>query len=175
MTGGLTAAEVIVLLGLRPLDDEGGYFTETYRSAYTLSAATLHGRYGGDRSAKTAIYYLITLEAFSALHRLPGDEIYHFYLGDPLDLALIHPDGRLETVRLGADLRAGERPQAIAPGGVWQGSALVPGGVWALVGTTMTPGFHFEDFELGDRAALLAEYPHAAAVIERLTRTGREP
>jgi predicted cupin superfamily sugar epimerase len=121
--------------------------------------------------AKTAIYFLVTPEAFSALHHLPGDEIYHFYAGDPLDLTLLHPDGRVETVRLGADLRAGERPQAIAPGGTWQGSALAPGGSWALVGTTMTPGFHIDDFQLGDRAALLIEYPHAADLIERLTRT----
>jgi predicted cupin superfamily sugar epimerase len=166
----LTAEDVIDLLGLRPLEGEGGYFTETYRSPYTLAAATLRGRHGGDRTAKTAIYFLVTPASFSALHRLPGDEIYHFYLGDPIDLTLLHPDGRVEMIRLGADLRAGERPQAIAPGGVWQGSALVPGGSWALVGTTMTPGFHIEDFELGELATLLDEYPHAADVIHRLTR-----
>jgi predicted cupin superfamily sugar epimerase len=170
MLDALTADEVIALLQLRPLDDEGGYFTETYRSAYTLDAAALHDRHGGDRTAKTAIYYLVTPEAFSALHRLPGDEVYHFYLGDQLDLTLLHPDGRVETVRLGTDLRAGQRPQAIAPGGVWQGSALAPGGTWALVGTTMTPGFHVEDFELGDLSTLLHEYPHAADIIYRLTR-----
>ncbi len=101
---------------------------------------------------------------------MPGDELYHFYLGDPLDLSLLHPDGRVETIRLGADLLAGERPQALAPGGVWQGSALAPGGSWALVGTTMSPGVHFDDFELGDRAALQDEYPDAADLIERLTR-----
>jgi len=166
----LTAADVIALLGLRPLEGEGGYFAETYRSGHTLDAATLGGQYGGDRTAKTAIYYLVTPTAFSALHRLAGDEVYHFYLGDPLDLTLLQPDGRVETIRLGPDLRAGERPQAVAPGGSWQGSALAPGGSWALVGTTMSPGFHIDDFELGDRAALQTEYPEAADLIARLTR-----
>lgn len=166
----LTADAVIELLGLRPLEGEGGYYAETYRSSYEFDAAVLAGRYGGARTAKTAIYFLVTPEAFSALHRLPGDEIYHFYLGDPLDLCLIHPDGETETIRLGSDLLAGQRPQAMAPGGAWQGSALAPGGSWALIGTTMTPGFHFEDFELGDRADLIARYPHATEIIERLTR-----
>lgn len=168
----LTAEEVIAQLGLRPLEGEGGYYAETYRSSLELEAALLAGRHHGPRSAKTAIYFLVTPDAFSALHRLPGDEVYHFYLGDPLELTLLHPDGRVETIRLGSDLRAGERPQAVAPGGAWQGSALAPGGEWALVGTTMSPGFHFDDFELGDRRALLDQYPQAADLIERLTRTG---
>jgi predicted cupin superfamily sugar epimerase len=168
----LTAADVIELLELRPLAGEGGFYAETYRSSYEFDAALLAGRHGGPRTAKTAIYFLVTPDAFSALHRLPGDEIYHFYLGDPLDLCLLHPDGRVETIRLGSDLLAGERPQAVAPGGAWQGSALARGGAWALIGTTMTPGFHFDDFELGERDALLDQYPHASAFIERLTRTG---
>ncbi len=166
----LTANKVIDLPGMQPLNGEGGFFKETYRTAYTLGPEALPEQFGAERVGKTAIYYLVTPESFSALHRLPGDELYHFYLGDPLDLSLLHSDGRVETIRLGSDLRAGERPQALAPGGAWQGSALAPGGAWALVGTTMSPGFHVDDFELGDRTALRAAYPDAADLIDRLTR-----
>jgi predicted cupin superfamily sugar epimerase len=169
----LSAGQVIDLLGLRPLPGEGGYFAETYRSTITLSPDQLDPAFGGERVAATAIYYLVTPDSFSALHRLTGDEIYHFYAGDPIDLALLHPDGSHETVRLGNDLARGQRPQVIAPGGSWQGSALEPGGSWALVGTTMTPGFDHRDFELGDRDALSAAYPAASGLIKRLTRTVR--
>lgn len=162
-----TAKEVIALLALRPLEGEGGYFAETYRTGWTIA----RDGYPAGRIASTAIYYLVTPEHFSALHRLRGDELYHFYAGDPLDLMLIHPNGRVETNRLGNDLEAGERPQALAPAGVWQGSALAPGGEWALVGTTMTPGFHPDDFELGERVALTASFPHASELIARLTRS----
>jgi predicted cupin superfamily sugar epimerase len=167
----LTAKQVIALLGLRPLPDEGGYFTETYRSVIALAPGQIDPAYGGERTAATAIYYLVTPESFSALHRLTGDEIYHFYAGDPIDLALLHPDGSHEALRLGNDLARGQRPQIVAPGGSWQGSALEPGGAWALVGTTMTPGFDHRDFELGHRDDLIAAYPSAAGLIKRLTRT----
>ena len=123
-----------------------------------------------NRVAATAIYFLITPDDFSALHRLRGDELWHFYLGDPVDLALIHPDGEVTTLRIGHDLVNGERPQALAPGGSWLGCSLVPGGAWALMGTTMTPGFDPADFELADRDHLTAQFPHAADLIARLTR-----
>lgn len=167
----LSAEQVIALLGLIPLPGEGGFYAETYRSAFTIDAVRIGSRYGGERGAATAIYYLVTPNSFSALHRLTGDEIYHFYAGDPIDLALLHPDGGHETVRLGNDLASGQRPQIVAPGGSWQGSALEPGGSWGLVGTTMTPGFDLRDFELGNRAKLIAEYPSASGLIKRLTRT----
>lgn len=168
---GLSAEQVIALLGLQPLPGEGGYFAETYRSSFSLDAGEVAPAFTGERAAATAIYYLITPDAFSALHRLTGDEIYHFYAGDPIDLALLHSDGNHETIRLGNDLRQGQRPQMVAPGGSWQGSALEPGGSWALVGTTMTPGFDPRDFELGDRDALLLAYPTASGLIKRLTRS----
>ena len=156
--------------GLVPLPEEGGYYAETYRSVVQIPRAGLPGRYEGSRAAGTAIYYLLTPDTFSALHRLPGDEIYHFYLGDPVDLLLLHPDGRGEAVTLGQDLEAGMRLQTVAPGAVWQGSRLRDGGRFALLGTTMAPGFAFEDFELGGREKLLEWYPAFADQIVWLTR-----
>ncbi len=156
--------------GLAPLPEEGGYFAETYRSAVAIPQAGLPRRYTGSRAAGTAIYFLLTPDTFSALHRLRGDEIYHFYLGDPVDLTLLHPDGRGETVTLGQDLQAGMRLQTVAPAETWQGSRLRDGGRFALLGTTMAPGFAVEDFELGERKKLLEAYPAFAGEIMRLTR-----
>ena len=157
-------------LGLAPLPEEGGFFAETYRSPVQIPADCLPRRYTGSRSAGTAIYYLLTPDTFSALHRLPGDEIYHFYLGDPVDLFLLSTDGRGEVITLGQDLEVGMQLQTVAPGGAWQGSRLRDAGRFALLGTTMAPGFAFEDFELGDREALLREYPAFTDWIVRLTR-----
>src|SRR5262249_23218313 len=153
-----TPAELIALLDLRPLPHEGGYYRETYRSGDRLAAAALPARYGRDKAVSTAIYYLLTPDTYSALHRLPTDEVYHFYLGDPGRMLQLFPDGSGRAITLGPDLRAGQQPQAVVPGGVWQGSSLVPGGSFALLGTTMAPGFDFADFEAGERAGLLAAY-----------------
>ena len=123
----------------------------------------------------TAIYYLVTgsPDGFSALHRLRTDEVYHFYLGDPVEQLLLHADGRSEVVVLGHDIAAGQRVQHVAPRDSWQGTRLREGGRWALLGTTMAPGFDFQDYEAGDRATLSTAYPHEAARIAALTRDGR--
>ena len=156
----LTAEAVIDLLDLRPLEGEGGLYRETYR----LAAAD------GSPSA-TAIYYLLTPDTFSEMHRLPHDELYHFYRGDPVDLLLLGPDGSSINWTLGTDIVSGMTVQALVPGGYWQGSGLRDGGSFALMGTTMTPGFRFEDYERGERAVLQATYPGRAAEIAALTRT----
>ena len=71
----LTAQEIIERLGLRPHPDEGGFFAETYRAQERLAAPALHPRYGGPRTVSTAIYYLLTPDTVSALHRLASDEV----------------------------------------------------------------------------------------------------
>ena len=101
---------------------------------------------------------------------VPTDEIYHFYLGDPIEMTLLHPDGRVETVVLGQDVLRGQKVQHVVPREVWQGSRLAPGGTYALFGTTMAPGYHHTDYVGGERGALLQQYPEAADAIRRLTR-----
>lgn len=167
-----TAASLIERLGLVPLPDEGGYYRETWRAKETAPAGTLPVRYRDDRAFGTAILYLLTSDpdSFSALHRLPTDEVYHFYLGDPVEMLLLHPDGRSETVTLGPDVMGAEKVQWVVPRGVWQGSRVVPGGSWALLGTTTSPGFEFADYEAGDRIELVASYPEAGERIRALTR-----
>jgi predicted cupin superfamily sugar epimerase len=164
-----TAAELIAALDLKPHPLEGGYYRETYRSPLRLPATLWPVRHKGDKAAGTAIYYLHTTETFSALHRLPTDEIFHFYLGDPVTMLQLLPDGTGRRVTLGSDILAGQSPQLMVPAGVWQGSFLQAGGTVALMGTTMAPGFDVADYEAGDRARLTAQYPAFADLIEQLT------
>ncbi len=175
----MNAEQLKRLLGLEPLAIEGGYFTQTYRSDIALPASALPESYGGashsspsrrTRAISTAIYFLLTADTFSSMHRLAGDEIYHFYLGDPVEMLVLEPDGRGRLVRLGQDLEAGMRVQTVVAGGTWQGSRLAAGGQFALMGTTMAPGFEARDFEAGDGEALCAQYPEFGELIRRLTR-----
>lgn len=164
--------KIIRLLNLKPLPDEGGLFAESYRSADSILRAGLPERYSGTRLAGTAIYYLLTDEhdSFSALHCLKTDEIYHFYLGDPVDMLLLLPGGGSRHVTFGQDLIHGQAVQFTVPAGAWQGSRLAPGGRFALLGTSMAPGFDPDDFTLGQRSELLAGWPEEGERIERLTR-----
>lgn len=164
MTPTMDAATVIKTLDLIPHPEEGGYYRETYRSALEHDPGD---DWGSARSAGTAIYYLLTPDTYSALHRLPGDEIFHFYLGDPVEMLMLRPDGTDQVVILGQDL-ADMSLQHVVPGGVWQGSRLVPGGAWALLGTTMAPGFDFRDYHTPDVDDLLARYPGQTARIASL-------
>jgi predicted cupin superfamily sugar epimerase len=149
--GGPAEAErIAAALGLEPLPEEGGLYRQTYADGFS-----------------TAIYYLLAGDDFSALHRLAGAEVYHWYAGSPLRLLLLEPDGVREPV-LGPGIGHGEAPQLVVPGGVWQGSS--PAGAWTLVGTTMAPPFRWDGFRLGSRAELTARYPQAAVRIRELTR-----
>ena len=169
-----TVEALCALLGLVPHPIEGGFFAETYRSADLLPGDALPARYRGARAAGTAIYYLLTPETFSAMHRLGSDEIFHFYLGDPVEMLQLAPDGSHRVVVIGPDLEAGERPQVVVPRGVWQGARLRPGGRLALLGTTVAPGFDYADYETGVRAALLASHSGARDLVTALTREAGE-
>ena len=169
----MNTRQLIEHLKLEPLPVEGGYFRQTYCAANTLVRSALPPRYRTDKPFCTAIYYLLTSEpdSFSALHRLPTDEIYHFYLGDPVELLLLFPDGKSQRVVLGPDVLAGQQVQFVVPRDVWQGSRLRAGGEWALLGTTMAPGYSPEDYSGGEREELLRRYPEQAELIRTLTRT----
>lgn len=166
----MTIDELRRVLRLEPLAGEGGWFAETYRSRRVLPAGALGVESPGPRALATAIYYLLTAETFSALHRLPSDEIFHFYLGDPVEMLQLAPDGGGQVLVLGTDLAAGMRPQILVPAGVWQGTKLIAGGRFALLGTTVSPGFDFADFEPGRREALVAAYPAFRERIAALCR-----
>jgi uncharacterized protein len=168
-----TAQEIAEKLNLKPLPKEGGLFGLTYMAGETISPNALPARYVDRvKPYSTAIFYLLTDDAdsFSALHRLPTDEVYHFYLGNPVQMCLLYPDGTARTVILGQDIFNGQHVQFVVPAGVWQGSHVVEGGSYALLGTTMAPGYSHGDYEPGSRRELISSYPQAAKLINRLTR-----
>ena len=165
----LTADQIIALFNLKPHPEEGGYFAETYRSSETLSEKALPSRYEGIRSFGTAIYYLLTPETFSAIHRLQSDEIFHFYFGDPVEMLQLRPDGSGKVITIGSDILNGMQPQVVVPRGAWQGAKLSKDGRFALLGTTVSPGFEWVDYESGRRDQLLKSYPQFREWIIALT------
>jgi predicted cupin superfamily sugar epimerase len=168
----LTAQEIIDALGMEPHPTEGGWFVETYRCPESAEGDGLPGRYAASRTHSTAIYYLLTPDTFSEIHRLRSDEVYHFYLGDPVEMLQLRPNGTGEVLTLGTDLASGQRPQVLVPREVWQGSRLVEGGRFALLGCTVAPGFEPEDYDGGAREDLVRRYPEYASLIKALTRQG---
>jgi uncharacterized protein len=159
----VTKEEIISALKLIPLPEEGGFYRETYRSQFRADFSF------GHRTAGTCIYYFVTPEDYSALHRVRGDEIFHFYYGDPVEMFQITDEGPRKII-LGSNLQQGEIPQVIVPSMVWQGTRLKEGGSVALLGCTVFPGFEFEDFEIANRADLLAHFPDFSSDILRYTR-----
>lgn len=156
-----TVAELIALHRLERLPVEGTLFASTWRSA------TSRGDGSPDGTAIVGLYCHEPLSR-SLFHRLPHDEVWHFYGGDALRLVLLHPDGTDAEVLLGPDHRSGHQVQTVVPAGTWQAGELVPGGTWALFGCTMAPGFTSAGFEGGHRHHLLSRYPQRRNDIERL-------
>ena len=138
---------------------EGGYFTESYRSSEIISRNALPSRYTGDRSFSTAIYFLLPPGTVSRLHRIASDEIWHFYLGAPLELLQISPDGKMEKVILGPEVEARQKVQHAVPAGYWFGAKPLEGSAYSFVGCTVAPGFDFADFELADPEGLSRRFP----------------
>lgn len=141
---------------------EGTLFISSYRSAE---------RYSGGQHYSTAMIgmYCDEPHSVSLFHKLSGDEVWHFYGGDPLRLVLLYPDGSSKDVIMGADPVAGQQAQFVVPAGVWQAGHMLEGGRYSLFGCTMAPGFRGEMFEGGTRGQLLAAYPERAADIALLS------
>lgn len=165
---------LITSLNLEPHPVEGGFFRETYRSRGSIPAAALDAQYEGERNYSTAIYYLLTPDTFSELHMLPTDEVFHFYLGDAVEMLQLGPAGEARKIIIGPDVLSGERVQLVVPGGIWQGCRLRAGGQFALLGCTVSPGFDFRDYRRGDRECLLREYPGEEVLIKQLTRESKD-
>ncbi len=147
---------------------EGGYFRETYRSRHILDAPALDNEYTGARNVSTAIYYLLNGGQKSMLHRLRSDELWFFHEGQCVDIIILDKGGS-KTFRLGRDIERGEELQHIIPAGSWFGALLPSMSEYVLCSCTVAPGFDFEDFEMGDRAALLEEFPSCRHEILTLT------
>ena len=161
----MTADQIKFALNLEPHPVEGGHFRRTYTSG--ISTLKLDR---GTRPASTAIYYLLEPGTFSEMHLLASDELFHFYLGDPVEMLQLHPDGRSEWMTLGPDLEAGQHVQLLVPAGVWQGTRLIGEGKVALLGCTVTPGFDYADYTSGTYSDLSGKWPNSAENIRALTR-----
>ena len=159
----MTAEDVKRTLGLVPHPCEGGWYVRTWESAEMVATGV------GARRTSTAIYYLLEPGTFSEMHRLASDEIFHHYLGGPVEMLQLFSDGSSARVLIGKDIEAGERPQVVVRRGVWQGSRLLRGD-FALLGCTVSPGFEFVDYEAGPREKLSAGWAAEAEMIAALTR-----
>lgn len=158
----MTPEDLVAHYGLEPIPREGGRFRRTWAGPERSDG----------RPEGTAIVALLTAEPgdYSALHRLPSDEVWHFYLGDPLEVLLLAPDGSSRTVLLGPDVLGGQWVQYTMPAGTWMGARVLAGGAWSLFGCTMAPGFTYEGYEHGDARELAVRYPARAALIAELGR-----
>lgn len=170
----ISADQLKSLLHLEPHPREGGWFRQTWKADEVLPADALPARYvaerSGGRAAGTAIYYLLEPDSFSEMHRLQSDEVFHFYLGDPVEMLQLFPDGRGQRVILGSDVAAGQWLQMIVPRGVWQGSRLILGGRLAVLGCTVSPGFEYGDYESGEGEELIRRWAEWRELITALTR-----
>lgn len=161
------ARYLISKLGLAPLPREGGFFANTWTSARNGPEKRAYG---------SAILFLVTENDFSALHRLSTDELWHFHAGDPVELTQLDPATRsCMTCTLGPDVAGAHVAQAVVPAHRWQGARRRPGGApgargWALLGCTLAPAWDPREFELGERASLLLEFPGQEGIIRELTR-----
>jgi predicted cupin superfamily sugar epimerase len=160
----VTAEQIKRLFKLEPHPIEGGSFLQTWAASGTLDLPR------GTRSQGTAIYYLLEHGQFSEMHLLESDEVFHFYLGDPVEMVQLHPIGRSEVVVLGQDLLAGQQVQVLVPAGVWQGTRLMGEGKFALLGCTVVPGFDYADYRNASYDELAAKWPDQEERIRALTR-----
>lgn len=147
---------------------EGGFYKETYRAAEKLPHHALPGRYTGERSFSTAIYFLLRSQDRSVFHSIQSDELWHFYAGTTL-LIYVFEMGKLKIHRLGPDPEKGDLLQVVVPAGCWFGAVTEKPESYSLCGCTVAPGFDFEDFEMATRSSLLKEFPDHREIILALT------
>lgn len=148
---------------------EGGFFKETYRANEFVNKEHLPERFPGHRHFSTAIYFLLINDQVSKLHRIKSDEMWHFYEGSGVTIYSLDPDGNLNTDKLGLNVNEGEMPQVLIPAGYWFGAKVNSPDSYCLAGCTVSPGFHFEDFELGERNRLIELFPRHEKIIIDLT------
>lgn len=148
---------------------EGGYFCEVYRSEEEIKQESLPSRYSGARNHSTSIYFLLTSDEFSAFHRIKSDETWHFYYGKAVTIHMIDEKGNYSSIRLGSNPESEEVFQFTIPHGTWFAASVEEPDSYVLVGCTVSPGFHFDDFELGKREELLKLFPQHEKLINEFS------
>ena len=161
MSGLLSADDVRKLLALEP-NATCGFVKLTFISAQTLAAGALPAPFAQSRPAGSALYFMVTPEAPVRLHRIMNDQLYHYYLGDPLELFLLHADGNSERILVGPDIAAGHHVQFLIPGGTFHTARLAGQKRWFLGASTEWPGVIPDDVQIGDVEAMAVKYPALA-------------
>jgi predicted cupin superfamily sugar epimerase len=169
----LTADEVLRLLGLEP-NATCGFVRETLRLKLDIAPGGLPAPFADGRPLGTALYFMVTPAAPVRLHRIRNDQLYHYYLGDPIEVRLMYVSGETERVVVGPDVLADQRVQFFIPGGTFHTARIAGQRRWFLGGSTEWPGVDpARDVELGDAEKLASKYPDAAADIRAFPRPAR--
>jgi predicted cupin superfamily sugar epimerase len=162
MTGELTADEIRSLLKLEP-NATCGFVRVTFVSKQSIAAGGLPAPFVEARPLGSALYFMVTPGAPVRLHRIRNDQLYHYYLGDPLEVFLLHADGTTERIIVGSDLHSGQRVQLLIPGNTFHTARLIGRRKWFLGASTEWPGVVPADVEIGNLDELAGKYPAVAA------------
>jgi predicted cupin superfamily sugar epimerase len=173
MSDDLTADEICQLLALEP-NATCGFVRLTFVSQQSIAAGGLPAPFADGRPLGSALYFLVTPSAPVRLHRIRNDQLYHYYLGDPLEVFLLNADGSSERVIVGPDLRAGERVQLLIPGNTFHTARVLGRRRWFLGASTEWPGVVPADVEIGHLDALAAKYPSVAADLRAIAASVQE-
>ena len=149
---------------------EGGYFKEIYRSDEIINEKHLPERYNADRAFSTSIYFLLERNQVSRFHKIKSDEIWHYYVGSGVKIYVIEKNGEIKEILLGSKLEQGELPQVVINKNSWFGAELLDKSSFSLLGCTVSPGFEYNDFELGESKKLLNLFPQHEKIIKKLTK-----
>ncbi len=173
MPDDLTADELRALLALEP-NATCGFVRLTFTSKQSIAPGGLPAPFADARPLGSALYFMVTPTAPVRLHRIRNDQLYHYYLGDPIELFLLHADGSTECIIIGPDLRAGHRVQQLIPGNTFHTARLIGRGRWFLGASTEWPGVVPADVEIGNLDALAEQYPAIAADLRAIAASVRE-
>jgi predicted cupin superfamily sugar epimerase len=165
-----TAADIIAALALEP-NNTCGWVRVSY--ANDIAVSDLPHPFAETRPLGTALYFLVEPAAPVRLHRIRNDQLYHYYLGDPIELLMLHEDGTSEQHIVGPDILSGQAVQLRIPGGTFHTARVARGGAWFLGGSTEWPGVVPEDVELGDVEALATRHPDVADLIRSYPQPAR--
>ena len=162
----VTAEEIRALLKLEP-NATCGFVRETYKSDLTIAPDGLPAPFADGRPLGTALYFMVTPEAPVKLHRIDNDQLYHYYLGDPIEVLLLRENGLSELVIVGSNIVGGHLVQLFIPGNTFHTARITGKRRWFLGASTEWPGVvvRDRDVELGNADELAAKYPDAAADI----------
>ena len=162
MFNDLTADDLRRLLKLEP-HATCGFVRVTFVSKERIAPGGLPAPFADGRPAGSALYFMVTPGAPVRLHRIRNDQLYHYYLGDPIEVLMLRDDGTAQRAVVGPDLRNGQFVQLLIPGNAFHTARVTGRRRWFLGASTEWPGVEPADVEIGEVEALAEKYPEVAA------------